>query len=85
MKILHILPACLIIFAFACIVIYSIYQTWKKERYNEELIYVKKLMSVAKTESDNVTVFNELMDLQSRYNSPEVRQLISKHCLKNKS
>jgi uncharacterized protein YxeA len=85
MKILHILPACLIIFVFACIVIYSGWQTWKKEKYNEKLIYVKKLMSVAKTESDNITVFNELMDLQSRYKNPEVRQLIEKHCLKNKS
>jgi uncharacterized protein YxeA len=85
MKILHILPACLIIFVFACIVIYSGWQTWKKEKYNEKLIYVKKLMSVAKTESDNITVFNELMDLQSRYKNDEVRQLIEKHCLKNKS
>jgi uncharacterized protein YxeA len=85
MKILHFLPACLIIFVFACIVIYSGWQTWKKEKYNEKLIYVKKLMSVAKTESDNITVFNELMDLQSRYKNDEVRQLIEKHCLKNKS
>jgi hypothetical protein len=85
MKILHILPACLILFVFACIVIRTIYQTWKKEKYNEKMIYVKGLMKKAKTESDNITVFNELMDLQSRYNSPEVRELISKHCLKNKS
>jgi hypothetical protein len=85
MKILHILPACLILFVFACIVIYSGWQTWKKEKYNEKLIYVKNLMKKAKTEKDKYQVYLKLLDLQSRYNTPELMRMIEKHCLKNKS
>jgi hypothetical protein len=85
MKLLHILPACLILFVFACIVIRTIYKTWKKEKYNEKMIYVKDLMKKAKTEKDKYQVYLKLLDLQSRYNTPELMKMIEKHCLKNKS
>jgi hypothetical protein len=53
MNILHILPACLITFAFACIVIYCFVQEFKKQKVNKDLIYLEFLIQHGL--KDNIT------------------------------